>query len=271
MRTGIGKSPFFIFGLTCLLFFLAGIKKASLASDEAQAATEYLIEDIQGTNVQVLEEGQSKWEPAEEGQVLESGDEIKTGAGCEATLMLQSETSVRLSEKSALKVERIEANEAGGFLSRLKMSVGHLLADVKKNLQNSRSVFEIESNGVVCGVRGTAFEMTSEGDDVQTATHEGEVEVAGLGQPQRVKAGDFSLFKARKFHLLRRLDRMETQRFQKWRAVRQLVLQKRMKRIEAIRTHKRKAWIRRHPRLQNPALRNGLRKQWIKRHQQKMK
>ncbi len=134
---------------------------------------EYVIEDIHGSNVQVLEEGDNRWETAVEGQAVDSGDEIKVGEGSEATLVLENETSVHLSEKSDMKIENIAVNQTGGFLSRLQVLAGLLLADVKKNLQDSHSTFEVESNGVVCGVRGTAFEVNAQGDSSQVSTHEG--------------------------------------------------------------------------------------------------
>jgi ferric-dicitrate binding protein FerR (iron transport regulator) len=261
----------YVFMLAAVLISFSMIWGPAFASEGTPEELEYLIEDIQGPHVEVLADGQSKWESAQEGQVLEAGDEIKVGEGSEATLMLRSEASVQLIGESSLKVERVEIAGPSGFFSRLRLSAGRLLADVKKNLKGSHSVFEIESNGVVCGVRGTVFEVSSQGEGVQTATHEGEVEVTGLGESRRVKAGHLSMFKARKFQMLRRLDRLESQRFHKWKDARGKILQKRLQRIEAIKNHKRKPWIRRHPRLKNKALKQGLRKQWINKNQQRAK
>src|ERR1039458_3847198 len=95
-------------------------------SPEPQGAP-YIIEDIQGNGVQVLEGGAKDWERAEEGQSVETGDEIKIGQGSEATLMLESETSVHLREGTDLKVEQIQANETNGFLSRLQIFAGSIL------------------------------------------------------------------------------------------------------------------------------------------------
>ncbi len=209
---------------------------------------EYIVEDIHGNNVQVLEGGTKEWEQTQEGQVLENGDEIKTGTDSEATLMLQSETSVHLSPGSDLKVGQVEPNENSGFVSRLELLFGGILADVKKNLQDSHSTFEVDSNGVVCGVRGTAFEVETKGDNVLASTHEGNVEVTGSnGVSRTVSAGTASSFQRGMFRLERRLDRKQIERFEKWREFRGFVMKKRMRRIEALRHHLRKPWKRRHP------------------------
>jgi hypothetical protein len=234
--------------LGALLFLSAPLKSISQVESQnpSSESVEYILEDIQG-NVQVLEEGATQWEQAEEGQVLESGDEIKVDNKGQATLMLQSETSVHLNGPSDLKVEQISANENGGFLSRLKVFAGLVLADVKKNLQESHSTFEVESNGVVCGVRGTAFEVNGNENTAEISTYEGKVEVGNGSESHMVTAGNFSSFDHGKFRLQRRLDRLEMQRFQKWRSFRQQVMKKRLIRLAALRNHKIQPWHRKHP------------------------
>jgi hypothetical protein len=240
------------------LFFASAYSGVSLADNPAPATdtVEYVLEDIQGPNVQVKEDGADAWEAAQEGQVVENGDEVKAGDNSEVTLMLQSDTSVHLMAQTDMKVGQIQANQTGGFISRLKLFAGQILADVKKNLQSSKSVFELESSGVVCGVRGTAFEMTVQGDSAQVATHEGEVEVRNGVENWKVNAGNFSEFRAGKFRLQRLLGRMEIQRFQKWRNFRKAVFLKRTHRLADIRKHVRKAWIRRHPHLMMKMMKN---------------
>ena len=225
---------------------------------------EYVIEDIQGPTVRVLEEGETQWEPAEEGQVVDAGDEIRVGDNSEATLTMESDTSVHLNENSDMKVEQIQANTTGGFLSRLQVLAGLILADVKKNLTDSHSTFEVESNGVVCGVRGTAFEVNAQDGDSQVSTHEGKVEVSGNGESHMVTAGNFSSFKKGRFSMQRRLDQSEIQRFQRWRAFRQTVFQKRLRRLNDILHHKRQVWKRRHPHPGHPAFKKELEKKNIK-------
>jgi ferric-dicitrate binding protein FerR (iron transport regulator) len=245
--------------LTVFLLILASpFTRISMADDQTSAGgepVEYVLEDIQGT-VQVLEDGAKNWEAAQEGQVLETGDEIKVGDSSEATLTLQSETTVHLSAGTDMKVEQIEANQTNGFLSHLQVLAGSLLADVKKHLEESQSSFEIESNGVVCGVRGTAFEVNAVGDTAEVSTHEGSVEVGNGTESHMVAAGNFSSFQRGRFLMQRRLDRSEMDRFQKWRAFRQVVWKKRLQRLADIRAHRRAPWKRHHPHLKRAAIRH---------------
>ena len=253
-------------GLRLMLFgfLLSGTGFIACADEGSQGSpsepVEYIIEDIQGSNVQVLEDGAKVWDKAEEGQVIETGDEIKVGDGSEATLTLQSETTVHLCSGTDLKVEQIKPNESQGFLSRLALVAGNILADVKKHLDESNSTFEIESSGVVCGVRGTAFEVNSQDGVAQVSTHEGLVEVGNGTETHSVAAGNFSSFEKGRFKFRRALQAAEMARFQKWRAFRQLVWKKRMQRILQIRNHQRKAWQRRH------SAKRRLHREWKRRH-----
>ncbi len=244
MKTNLLVSIFSVFVLAFFVFPLIGFSQIDGSS--APEPIEYVLENIQGLNVQVLEDGSKDWEAAEEGQVLETGDEIKVGDGCDATLSMQSDTQIHLSAGSDLKVEQIQANETGGFLSRLKLLAGVILSDVKKNLQDSHSSFEIEANGVVCGVRGTAFEMNAQGANVQTTTYEGKVEALSGGESHMVTAGNVSAFRVGRFQMQRRVDRAETQRFMKWRNFREKIRQIHRQRLLEIRSGRRHAWKRRH-------------------------
>jgi hypothetical protein len=237
----------------CFLFAVFPTPTVGQTAEEEleDNAVMYIIENIQGSQVKVKEAGSAQWESAQEGQGLVSGDEVKVGDNNETVLELQDHTCVFLRAGSYLKVGKIEANENKGFISRLVLLTGSLLSDVKKNLEQSHSTFEIESNGVICGVRGTAFEVTAQGDSVQNITYEGKVEVVGGGKSHLVTAGNLFGFRAGKFLLQRSLNRVDNMKFEKWRALRKLVLRKRLQRIEAIKQHKLKPWKRKHP---HPAL-----------------
>jgi len=234
------------------VFFLGLMNPASQslwAQTTANAdPVEYVVEDIQGSNVQVKEENSNVWDAAQEGQVLETGDEIRVGDNSEATLTLQSDTQVHLSADSDLKVGQIEANDNGGFLSHLVVVAGNILSDVKKNILAAHSSFEVEAGGVVCAVRGTAFEVSNINGQVETATHEGEVATGVGGETHLVEAGNVSTYRGGQFQGFRHLRPNEVSRFQKWRAFRNRIRQKRMNRIRAIRSGRRAAWTRRHGR-----------------------
>jgi hypothetical protein len=159
--------------------------------------------------------------------------------------MLQSDTSVQVGPNSDIKIDQIADNHQGGFFSKLKITAGRLLADVRKHLDESQSTFEVEANGVVCGVRGTAFEVNAQGDEIQTLTHEGTVDVKTARQDNLVQAGNAYSFRRGRFVGQRLLDQDEMSRFGKWRAYRAQVFEKHRLRLENIRKGARKAWVRR--------------------------
>src|ERR1700677_1600001 len=238
------KKGLFFFTLGFLLANFS-IVHAQTTYDSASDPVEYVVEDIQGNGVQVLEENSKTWDMAQEGQVLETGDEIRTGSNSQATLTMQSDTQVHLSSNSDLKVGDIEPNTTNGFLSHLVVLAGIILSDVKKNLLESHSSFEIEANGVVCAVRGTAFEVSNNNGDVETATHEGKVETLSGGESHFVTEGSAASFRDRRYQGIRRLRTDEINRFQRWRGIRSRIRQKRLQRIHDIRMGRRRAWVRR--------------------------
>ena len=226
--------PIVVVGMFSFLLLAVPLRSIGETSpSQAAEPAEYIVEDLQGTQTQVLKQGKTQWEQAQEGQVVAAGDEVKVGEKSELTLMLRSETAVRLNENSDLKVGQIETNKTGGLLSRLTVLAGKILSDVKKNLQESHSAFEVESNGVVCGVRGTAFEVESKGDDAQVLTHEGDVSVKDKDKVQDVTAGNVFSFKKGKFTGKRTLTSNEIASFKKWRQHREQIFKKREVRLDA--------------------------------------
>ncbi len=236
---------FLVFGF----FLIDGSRvSAQTTGNTTTDQVEYVIEDITGGNVQVLEENSKVWDSAQEGQVLETGDEIRVGDNSEATLTMQADTQVHLSANSDLKVGQIEPNTTNGFLSHLVVLAGVILSDVKKNLLESHSSFEIEANGMVCGVRGTAFEVSNINGTVVTATHEGKVETINNGESHFVTEGSAASFTGGRYQGLRQLRAEEINRFHQWRNFRSRIMNKRIQRIRDIRMGRRRAWARRHGR-----------------------
>ncbi len=205
----------------------------------------YTLEDSTG-EVTVLRSEQTKTTRLNVGDIVSEGDEVRVGAGGEATLFLDEDTIVHLGPKSELKVGKLQANENGGFLNRLQLLAGRVLSEVK-NLARARSSFEVESGGVICGVRGTAFEVERVGERVETATYEGEVEVKAGDALERVKKGYRYAFQKNRVHLKRRLDRTEKDRFEKWMKHHKDLREKRIKRLKALKAKTKKRQIKRSP------------------------
>jgi hypothetical protein len=197
---------------------------------------EYVLEDLKGT-VLIRESGETATRPADEEEMVGEGDEIITKAGSEASLTLDENTMFHLSENSDVKVDELKPNTSNGFISRLLLAGGRLLSEVEK-LGDGHSTFEVESGGVVCGVRGTAFEVFNQGGAVHTLTYHGTVEMRKGDLVQSVVAGHHSAFLVRKgvFQRPRPLKANEQQHYQNWLRKKAVVRQKQAQRLEAVRS-----------------------------------
>ncbi|HVZ81559.1 MAG TPA: FecR family protein [bacterium] len=223
-----------------LLGILLGLPVRILADTHTDTASrfpaQYILDSIQG-KVQVRSKGVTVLEDAKEDQVVLEGDTILTGPDSKVSLVLNTMTMTQIGEKSQVTVGKLVKKGTSGFLSRLKLSFGKILSQVEK-LATSHSSFEIEAGGVVCGVRGTAFEVSVEGSQVTDSTFEGSVEMKNGPQSRMVDADHHSEFDGdRKEFLRQRLvtDR-ERERYQNWKRFRDLAVRRQKEREQALRS-----------------------------------
>jgi hypothetical protein len=191
---------------------------------------EYVVEDIKGT-VLLVEKDSKKAEPLAKDQTVRSGDEIITMADSQASLSLDENTQFHLSPDSRLQVAQLAPNKSQGFLCRLNLLKGKVLSEAGKLLE-SRSSFEVESGGVICGVRGTVFEVQADEDQVEANTFEGVVEVEKDDTREEVPADRHAAYSLGKRAFLpqRSLTRDERDRFLKSQVKRAAVRQRRLER-----------------------------------------
>lgn len=196
----------------------------------------YVLEDLKG-NVHIREGGSTQAEPAEEEETVQAGDEIITQAASEASLTLDENTMFHLSENSDVQVDQLNPNSSNGFLSRITLLAGKALSEVEK-LGDSHSTFEVEAGGVICGVRGTSFEIQKQGQSVNTLTFHGEVEMRKGDITQQVAAGHQAAFSLTKgnFQKPRPLNAAENQHYQNWLQKKSVVQQKQASRMAALRS-----------------------------------
>jgi hypothetical protein len=122
-------------------------------------------------------------------QAVEKDDRIVTGKDGTAYLQIRSGGTIEISPKSDVKVEKFEADPKA-LKARFKLAFGRMRTVLKK-FASSRSTFEIEAGGVVCGVRGTAFEVDHDKDkkNVRAKTFEGSVWAKAQGKETVVDKG----------------------------------------------------------------------------------
>jgi ferric-dicitrate binding protein FerR (iron transport regulator) len=143
------------------------------------------------------------------------------GDDTEIVLALKGETFIHLDENSEMVVSHLEENQSGGFLSRLRLLTGAILSDVKKKLSESQSSFEVDSGGVVCAVRGTLFEVVSEGGRILTSADQGRVEVRTSQGTLQVSAGETCSASRDQAPSARPSSKAIKARFQTWRRISQ--------------------------------------------------
>lgn len=197
----------------------------------ATPSLEYSIEDIKGTGLILLVDTTMP-ESAAEGESVQVGDELITKGNSEMTLSLNDNTMVHIAADSQVRVADLAPNTSQGFTSRIELLLGNILSEVEK-LNESKSSFEIEAGGVVCGVRGTAFEVQKQGDVVSTSTFHGNVEMEKDGHTQSVPSFEHSTYslKNARFSAQRDLKPSEIKRYRTWVKAKAVIQRKRAARI----------------------------------------
>jgi len=157
-----------------------------VAKEKEVVLPEFYLAEARG-DVRVVRKGtKSKAAPP---QGVEKDDRIVTGKDGTAYLQLRSGGTVEIAPKSDVKIEKMEA-DSKTLKARFKMAFGRMRTVLKK-FANARSTFEIEAGGVVCGVRGTAFEVDYDKDkkNVAAKTFEGSVWAKAKGKETVVDKG----------------------------------------------------------------------------------
>ncbi len=119
-------------------------------------------------------ETDGRWIPAQEGQKVGSGWELRTGSASKAELLLPRENTVILRENSVLYIDWLLLS--GG--ARLRTDKGGLLVDIKQGLSPG-SEFEVQAPSALAVVRGTKFGVVClQGGATAFYGYRGKVEVS---------------------------------------------------------------------------------------------
>ena len=94
--------------------------------------------------------------PAQKDATVTEGERIVAGADGNAVLQLFDGSELTVSPNTDFTLQKLQKAGLKDKVFRFKLELGRLLAKVKK-LASSKSSFEVEAGGVVCGVRGTEF------------------------------------------------------------------------------------------------------------------
>jgi hypothetical protein len=106
--------------------------------------------------VRVKSKDRKKTREARKDSTVLEGERVLTDDFSSATLRFLDGTEVKVAPKTEFILAKLQAPTAKDKVINIKLAFGKLLAKVKK-LASSKSSFEIEAGGVVCGVRGTQY------------------------------------------------------------------------------------------------------------------
>lgn len=180
--------------LSFVFLFLIGGPLFADALPDSSPTNQGIFTKVQG-DVQIEFGKFQKVEKARKDQVVVEGDRIVTQDNSSAVLRLFDGSKLTISPRTDFVLAKLASSNNDKFL-HFKLFLGKLAAEVQK-LTTAQSSFEIESGGVVCGVRGTQFSMEVDPHQhtVQLNVIEGTVWARSLGGPEHIfTAGQQQLF-----------------------------------------------------------------------------
>jgi hypothetical protein len=143
-----------------MLFIFITMRGFGLAADVPASSnnmTQAIFTQVRG-NVQVLVPHHTKPKKAQKDLVVTQGDRIVTQEDSSAVLRLFDGSELKIDSKTEFVLSEMQKPSDVDKNFKFSLFIGKLAAVVKK-LTSASSSFEIEAGGVVCGVRGTQFEM----------------------------------------------------------------------------------------------------------------
>jgi len=106
--------------------------------------------------VEVKRQGTEQWEKVEGGAKLAAGDSVKTNWRGKARIYTEDGSRVDIGSSASAT---LDADGAGGVNTTIKLGFGMLKAWVRK----AQRKFEVRTPSAVCAVRGTEFEVETDG------------------------------------------------------------------------------------------------------------
>ncbi len=171
--------------LSLILFIPAGFLKAS---------TEAIFTSVTG-KVEIKGEKGHKTRLVHKDATVLEGQSIVTGADAKATLQTFDGSEIQISSNTEFRLEKLQQLGTQDKIIQFKLAVGKLFASVNK-LFSSRSSFEIEAGGVVCGVRGTKYSVFTDPSTgkVDVVVTEGTVWTTADGQTHEFHGGQEGIY-----------------------------------------------------------------------------
>ncbi len=157
--------------LVLLLVLLVRAAAAQSPATNANSTAACVLLAVEGT-AEVLPAGSTQWKPAQAGQALQTGDQLRTGARSRATIRLSTLSVMRADELMTMEILPPAASGGQGTLS-LKSGRGYFLSRDKPH------EFQLRTPTAVAAIRGTEFNLAVAADGATVLTLlDGEVDLS---------------------------------------------------------------------------------------------
>lgn len=184
------KLIYSVFPILLSVIFIQGTAQAATASRPIQG----LFTSVSG-KVKVTSKSGGQTRMAQKDSTVVEGERIVTDKDSKATLQLFDGSQLDINSNTDLALTKMRKPSTRDKILQFKLFVGSLLSKVKK-LASSKSSFEIEAGGVVCGVRGTQFRYSYNPTIHNVTVHvdEGTVYLNSNGHNYLFTAGQTGIF-----------------------------------------------------------------------------
>lgn len=144
-----------MYSMVLTLIFICGQVFAAPANPSKSKLNQGIFTSVNG-KVQIKSKSGNKTREAKKDSTVLEGERITTGKDSSAVLRLFDGSELKVSSKTEFWLSKLQTPSVKDKVLKFKLAFGQLAAKVKK-LASSKSSFEIEAGGVVCGVRGTEY------------------------------------------------------------------------------------------------------------------
>jgi hypothetical protein len=137
----------------------------------------------------LVRHGSGPYAPITDGDVVGTGDSVRTPAGGRGVLTLFDGTTVELEPGTEITIDTLQATASGDKIVEIEQAIGRTW-HVVTHLASASSRYEVRTPASTAGVRGTAFEVAVLPDGTTTTTTtEGDVATSAQGREVHVLAG----------------------------------------------------------------------------------
>ncbi len=203
----MGKIRFFL--IWGLIFFF-GVTQAFGETIKTEKAT---LVDFSG-DVKVNING--KWVSPSYNLEIGENAQIKTGEKSYCMLLLADGSTVKMGENTHIQILKTQSSPTG-FTHKLKLKIGNIWNTVH-HIVGKKTTFEVENPNTLAAVKGTVFEVRSDGKTDDFLVYDGEVLVKSFTGKKFFLKKDYQMTWGRKGPLgaVRKINRKKLNRWQIW-------------------------------------------------------